>query len=73
MTFKTNLDDIRSSLSYKIKHLLDLYADQALSNDHYVQTDPDILPLEGAPEKSGVLVLYRPHSQYRNLDRVGKP
>ena len=51
MAFKADVDDIRSSLSYKIKHLLDLYADKVLINDHYVQTDPDILPLEKALKK----------------------
>ena len=35
----------------KIKNLLDLYADKVLINDHYVQTDPDILPLEKALKK----------------------
>ena len=73
MAFKADIDDIRSSLSYKIKHLLDLYAEKVFTNDHYVQTDPDFLPLEDALEKSDVLVLYSPHSQYRNLDTVGKP
>jgi UDP-N-acetyl-D-mannosaminuronate dehydrogenase len=73
MPFKADVDDISSSLSYKIKNLLDLYADKVLINDHYVQTDPDILPLEKALEKRGALGLYSPHSQYRNLDTVGKP
>ena len=73
MAFKADVDDIRSSLSYKIKHLLDLYTDKVFTNDQYVQTNPDFLPLEDALEKSDGLVLYSPHRQYRNLDTVGKP
>ena len=73
MAFKADAGDIHSFLSYKIKHLLNLYADKVFTNDHYVKTDPDFLPLEGGLEKSDVLVLYSPHSQYRNLDTVGKP
>ena len=72
MAFKADVDDIRSSLSYKIKNLLDLYAAKVLSTDPYVHTDPDILPLNQVIENSDVLVLCTPHSQYRDLDTAGK-
>ena len=46
MAFKGGSDDIRSSLSYKLKHLLSIKARAVLCTDPYVTVDPDIRPLE---------------------------
>lgn len=72
MAFKANIDDPRSSLSYKLKKLLGLQARHVLTTDPYVQNDPDILPLDEVIAKSDVLVLCAPHTAYRSLDLQGK-
>ena len=46
MAFKGESDDIRSSLSYKLKRLLRFKADRVLCTDPYVTIDPDLAPLD---------------------------
>jgi UDP-N-acetyl-D-mannosaminuronic acid dehydrogenase len=72
MAFKADIDDPRSSLSYKLKKLLGLQARDVLTTDPYVQNDSDLLPLEEVVAKSDVLVLCAPHAVYRSLDLQGK-
>src|SRR5215467_11552127 len=45
MAFKGGSDDIRSSLSYKLKRLLAFKADRVLCTYPNVTTDPDLTPL----------------------------
>jgi UDP-N-acetyl-D-mannosaminuronic acid dehydrogenase len=73
MAFKADIDDIRSSLSYKFKRLLQFKTKQVLTTDPYVTVDPELKPLEDVIEKSDVLVLCAPHRQYRDLHLDGKP
>jgi UDP-N-acetyl-D-mannosaminuronic acid dehydrogenase len=73
MAFKANIDDPRSSLSYKLKKLLALRARRILTADPFVRNDVDIVPVEQVIEQSDVLVLCAPHSVYRELDLLGKP
>ncbi|WP_421658631.1 nucleotide sugar dehydrogenase [Leptothermofonsia sp. ETS-13] len=73
MAFKANSDDIRSSLSYKLKKVMEFRAREVLTTDPYVKTDPDLLPLETVIARSDLLVLCAPHSDYRYLDTKGKP
>lgn len=72
MAFKAESDDIRSSLSYKLKKLLDLYAKEVLVADPHVVVDPAIIPAEEVIEKSDLLILCVPHSAYRGIDLRGK-
>ena len=44
MAFKGESDDIRSSLSYKLKRILEFKADKVLCADPYVTVDPNLLP-----------------------------
>jgi UDP-N-acetyl-D-mannosaminuronic acid dehydrogenase len=67
MAFKGESDDIRSSLSYKLKRILEFKADAVLCTDPYVTVDRNLLPQEEVIERSGVLVIAAPHKQYRNL------
>src|SRR6201996_4233263 len=67
MAFKGESDDIRSSLSYKLKRVLEFKADAVLCTDPYVTTDPRLLPLEEVVERSDLLVIATPHPQYRDL------
>jgi len=73
MAFKSDSDDIRSSLSYKLKKLLRFQARKVLSTDPFVTNDPDLLPLEQVIASSDLLVLCVPHTVYRQLDLGGKP
>jgi UDP-N-acetyl-D-mannosaminuronic acid dehydrogenase len=67
MSFKAGSDDIRSSLSYKLKRILRFKADAVLCTDPYVTTDPDLLPLEEVLARSDLLVVGAPHPEYRGL------
>lgn len=73
MAFKPDVDDIRASLSYKLKRALTMHARRVLTTDPLVQCDPDLHPLGEVIENSDVLVLATPHSAYKGLDLRGKP
>ena len=67
MAFKGGSDDIRSSLSYKLKHLLAIKARTVLCTDPYVTVDHDLLPLDAVLACSDLLVVAAPHQQYAGL------
>jgi UDP-N-acetyl-D-mannosaminuronic acid dehydrogenase len=67
MAFKGASDDIRSSLSYKLKRILEFKADRVLCADPYVTVDPNLLPQEEVVAQSGLLVIATPHPEYRGL------
>jgi len=73
MAFKADIDDKRSSLSYKMKKILSLYTKDVLTTDPFVTDDDDLLPLEAVLKQSDLFVLCTPHSAYRELDLGGKP
>jgi UDP-N-acetyl-D-mannosaminuronic acid dehydrogenase len=66
MAFKADCDDTRDSLSYKLKHLLEVYAGKVLCSDPFV-SDSSLVPLQEAISKAEVIVLGVPHSAYRDL------
>jgi len=66
MAFKGESDDNRSSLSYKLKKLLQVEARSVLCTDPFVP-DPTLVPLEQAIEQADVIVLGAPHLAYRDL------
>jgi UDP-N-acetyl-D-mannosaminuronic acid dehydrogenase len=72
MAFKAGSDDIRSSLSYKLKRILAFKADAVLCTDPHVTVDPGLLPLEEVLARSDLLVVGAPHPEYRGL-AVDKP
>ena len=67
MSFKAESDDIRSSLSYKLKRLLRFKAKEVLCHDPYVTVDPHLSPLEEVIERSYLLILSTPHRAYQGL------
>jgi UDP-N-acetyl-D-mannosaminuronic acid dehydrogenase len=67
MAFKAESDDIRSSLSYKLRRILRYKAANVLCTDPFVTTDPNLVPLEDVLSKADVLVIGAPHSAYRTL------
>jgi UDP-N-acetyl-D-mannosaminuronic acid dehydrogenase len=68
MSFKAESDDIRSSLSYKLKRILRFKAHAVLTHDPYVTLDPDLVPIEQVIAESDLLVIGTPHPMYRDLD-----
>ncbi len=69
MAFKAESDDIRASLSYKLRRVLKFKAKAVLSTDPYVGEDVDdtLLPLDAVLAKADVLVIATPHAEYRHL------
>ncbi|HET6877736.1 MAG TPA: nucleotide sugar dehydrogenase [Jatrophihabitans sp.] len=66
-SFKAGSDDIRSSLAYKLKHILTFKARRVLMTDPYVTLDPALVPLEQVLAESDLLVVATPHPEYRAL------
>ena len=73
MAFKGGSDDIRSSLSYKLKRVLEFKAGQVLCADPYVTADPRLVAQEQVLAEADLLVIATPHPQYKGLDVGGKP
>jgi UDP-N-acetyl-D-mannosaminuronic acid dehydrogenase len=67
MAFKAGSDDIRSSLSYKLKRILRFKAAEVLCTDPHVVVDPALLPLETVLERADLLVVGAPHREYATL------
>ena len=72
MAFKGGSDDIRSSLSYKLKRILEFKADAVLCADPYVTVDENLLPQDEVIARSDLLIIAAPHPGYREL-RTTKP
>ena len=68
MAFKAESDDIRSSLSYKLKRILRFKARRVLCTDPYVRNDLDLVPLEEVLREADLLVVGTPHRCYAELE-----
>lgn len=71
MAFKGESDDIRSSLSYKMRKLLAWKGAHVMCTDPFV-ADDRLLPLNHVLSKADILVLGAPHKTYHNLEFGGK-
>jgi UDP-N-acetyl-D-mannosaminuronic acid dehydrogenase len=67
MAFKGESDDIRASLSYKLKHILRLKARSVVCTDPYVTVDSDLVPLDEVLERAELLIVGAPHKEYAEL------
>ena len=67
MAFKAESDDIRSSLSYKLRKLLLWAGARVLCTDPYV-ADPRLVPLDQVLAEAEILVLGVPHRVYRDAN-----
>ena len=67
MAFKAGSDDIRSSLSYKLKRILTFKARRVLCTDPYVTSDPGLRPLDEVLAESDLLIIGAPHPEYADL------
>ena len=72
MAFKGESDDIRESLSYKLKKILNVEAHEVLCTDPFVD-DKRLLPLEDVLDRSDLLLIATPHKQYCELRIENKP
>ena len=68
MAFKGESDDIRSSLSYKLKRLLRFRAGTVLCTDPYVQVDPYLVPFDEVLERADLLIIAAPHRIYAEIE-----
>jgi UDP-N-acetyl-D-mannosaminuronic acid dehydrogenase len=67
MAFKAGSDDVRDSLSYRLKRLLSDRASAVLCTDPLVTADPELLPIEEVLARADLLVVATPQPCYRNL------
>jgi UDP-N-acetyl-D-mannosaminuronic acid dehydrogenase len=68
MAFKGESDDIRSSLSYKLKRILEFRAREVLCTDPYVTVDDSLVPLQRVLDECDLLVIAAPHKVYRDIE-----
>jgi UDP-N-acetyl-D-mannosaminuronic acid dehydrogenase len=68
MSFKADSDDIRSSLSYKLKRILRFKAAGVLCTDPHVRIDTDLVPLDDVLEQADLLVIGAPHRAYSEIE-----
>ena len=65
--FKGESDDIRSSLSYKLKKILEFKSKSVLMTDPYVTVDSDLIPLDLALSECDILIIGAPHKIYKEI------
>jgi UDP-N-acetyl-D-mannosaminuronic acid dehydrogenase len=70
MAFKAESDDIRASLSYKLRKLLLWSGANVLCTDPYV-SDPRLVPLDKVLAEAEIVVLGVPHRAYREAKLDG--
>jgi UDP-N-acetyl-D-mannosaminuronic acid dehydrogenase len=67
MAFKGDSDDTRSSLSYKLKKILQFKAKRVLTTDPFVKTDSDLVSVDEVLLEADTLIIAAPHSEYKNM------
>jgi UDP-N-acetyl-D-mannosaminuronic acid dehydrogenase len=65
--FKGESDDIRSSLSYKLKKILEFKTKSVVMSDPYVTVDANLVSLDQTLAESDVLIIGAPHKIYKDL------
>jgi UDP-N-acetyl-D-mannosaminuronic acid dehydrogenase len=72
MAFKGDSDDKRESLSYKLRKILSFESREVLCTDPYVR-DEGFVDLEVLLNRSDIIILAAPHSEYRDLRLPSEP
>ena len=67
MAFKGGSDDIRESLAFKLRKLLQVKAREVLCSDPFVK-DSRLVPQETVLQKADLLIIGAPHKAYKNLE-----
>jgi len=66
--FKGESDDTRSSLSYKLRKILEFKSKSVLMTDPFVKLDPDLVDLGRVLAESDILIVSAPHNLYKSID-----
>lgn len=69
MAFKSESDDIRDSLSYKLKKILEFQGAEVCCSDEYVRDDA-FVSKEDLIRRSDVVIVGVPHDAYRALETL---
>jgi len=72
MAFKGNSDDIRSSLSYKLKKILQFKAKEVLTSDPFVTVDKSLISEAELLSRADLLIIGAPHDAYKQI-KFSKP
>lgn len=72
MAFKGESDDTRSSLSYKLRRILEFKAHRVICADSNVKHDPRLVSERVLLDESDIIIIGTPHARYRKL-AVSKP
>jgi len=67
MAFKADVDDIRDSLSYKLRKILIFHGANVLCCDDFVK-DPTFIGQDELIEKSDIVIIGAPHESYSKID-----
>ena len=67
MAFKGENDDIRSSLAYKLKHVLQFRCREVICADDNVKTDESLISEQDLVKSSDFIFIGAPHRRYRHL------
>jgi UDP-N-acetyl-D-mannosaminuronic acid dehydrogenase len=72
MSFKADSDDVRESLSFKLRKLLLMQGATVLCSDPHVP-DPSFISPEALVEQTDLIIVGTPHRVFRSLDTREKP
>ena len=67
MAYKAESDDIRESLSYKVKKIFEIEAKKVLCSDPFVE-DESFTDEKRLIAESDIIIIAAPHKRYKNLD-----
>ena len=67
MSFKAESDDIRNSLSYKLKKVLSFQAKKVFTTDPFVKNDKELKPLNFVIKNCNILIIATPHKIYKKI------
>ena len=67
MAFKANVDDIRDSLSYKLRKILIFRGANVICSDEFVK-DSSFMSQEELIEQSEIVIIGAPHETYSTID-----
>lgn len=69
MSFKADCDDIRDSLSVKLKKIAEIESKEVLCHDFYIKSnEPSFISLEELLERADILILATPHKEYKKIN-----
>jgi len=68
MAFKGESDDTRSSLAYKLKHVLQFRCESVLCADDNVSTDPHLIPESDLLNSADLVFIGAPHRRYKTVE-----